>query len=86
MDHAEFRSGQYGDNLSVVAMRFGEEHFDAEELVLVDDLGLDGFTTQLKRLTSKELEVPVTTESELDRAVAEIQAALGRYPGKSKPS
>ena len=84
MDHAEFRAGQYGDNLSVVAMRFGEEHFDARELVLGDDLGLDGFTTQLRHLGGKEPETPVTTESELDRAVAEIQAALGRYPGKSR--
>jgi serine/threonine protein phosphatase PrpC len=86
MDHAEFRAGQYGDNLSVVAMRFGEEHFDAGELVLGDDLGLDGFTTQLKRLTGKEQEIPVATENELDRAVAEIQAALGRYPRKNGPA
>ena len=80
MDHAEFRAGQYGDNLSVVAMRFGEERSDSGELVLGDDLGLDGFTTQLKRLGSKELEEPASTESELDQAVAEIQAALARYP------
>ncbi len=80
MDHAEFRAGQFGDNLSVIAMRFGEERFDTGELVLGDDLGLDGFTTQLKRLGSKELEEPASTDSELDRAVAEIQAALARYP------
>ena len=84
MDHAEFRAGQFGDNLSVVAMRYGDEHFDAEELVLVDDLGLDGFTTQLQRLSVKELALPVATENELDRAVAEIQAALGRHAGKSR--
>lgn len=83
MDHAEFRAGQYGDNLSVVAMRYGEERFDNGDLVMGDDLGLDGFTTQLKRLGSKELEEPASSESELDKAVAEIQAALARYTGKT---
>ena len=85
MDQAEFRAGQFGDNLSVVAMRYGEEHFDTEELVLGDDLGLDGFTTQLRRLSSKEPELPAVTENELDRAVAEIQAALARPPRKPRP-
>jgi len=79
MDHAEFRAGQYGDNLSVVAMRFGEERFEAGELMLGDDLGLDGFTTQLRNLGGKNPETPLTTEQELDRAVSEIQAALAKY-------
>jgi serine/threonine protein phosphatase PrpC len=82
MDQAEFRAGQYSDNLSVVAMRFGEEHFVDGELVLGDDLGLDGFTTQLKRLGNKDIPMPVTTDGDLDRAVAEIQAALARYPNR----
>lgn len=83
MDHAEFRAGQYGDNLSVVAMRYGEERFKAGELVLGDDLGLEGFTTQLQRLDGKELAPTPSTDSELDRAMAEIKAALARYPGKN---
>jgi len=83
MDHAEFRAGQFGDNLSVVAMRYGEESFDNGELVQGDDLGLDGFTTQLKRLGDKDKELPVPTEAEMDKAVADIQAALARYPRKS---
>ncbi len=82
MDHAEFRAGQFGDNLSVVAMRYGEESFDNGELVQGDDLGLDGFTTQLKRLSDKDRELPVPTEAEMDKAVADIQAALARYPRK----
>jgi hypothetical protein len=50
--------------------------------VLGDDLGLDGFTTQLKRLGNKDIPMPVTTDGDLDRAVAEIQAALARYPNR----
>lgn len=79
MDHAEFRSGQHGDNLSVVAMRFGEERFETGELLLGDDLGLDGFTTQLKNLGGKGLTAPLTTDHELERAMADIQAALAKY-------
>ncbi|MDO9226193.1 MAG: protein phosphatase 2C domain-containing protein [Pseudomonadota bacterium] len=78
LDHAEFRAGQYADNLSAVAMRFGEEKFDDEELVQADDLGLDGFTTQLKRLGNKEMEELAGSDYELERALAEIQTVLGR--------
>lgn len=80
LDHAEFRGGQYGDNLSIVAMRFGEEKFDDEELVQADDLGLDGFTTQLKRIGARDAETLSGGDQELERALAEIQAALGRTP------
>ncbi len=83
LDHAEFRAGQYADNLSVVAMRFGEEHFDDDELVQADDLGLDGFTTQLRRLGNKEMEELAGSDYELERALAEIQTALARH--KSTP-
>jgi PPM family protein phosphatase len=79
MDHAEFRAGQYGDNLSVVAMRYGEERFDADELLLGDDLGLDGFTTQLAKLGGKDAARPLTTEQELDQAMTDIQLALAKY-------
>lgn len=83
MDHAEFRAGKFGDNLSVVAMRYGEERFDTEELVLGDDLGLDGFTTQLRRLGMKDEELPATTDRDIDKAVAEIRAALNKYGAKA---
>lgn len=78
LDHAEFRAGQYADNLSAVAMRYGEEHFDDNELVQADDLGLDGFTTQLKRLGNKDMEDLADGDYDLERALAEIQTALGR--------
>ncbi len=83
LDHAEFRGGQYGDNLSIVAMRFGEEKFDDEELVQADDLGLDGFTTQLKRIGARDAETLSGGDQELERALAEIQAALGRTPPRT---
>jgi serine/threonine protein phosphatase PrpC len=77
MDHAEFRGGKDCDNLSVVAMRYGEEHFKVEELIQENDLSLDGFTTQLNKLGART--VPSIKDQDLDQAMAEIQAALDKY-------
>jgi serine/threonine protein phosphatase PrpC len=76
LDYAEFRGGEWADNLSMVAMRYGEERYDTT-LVLGDDLGLDGFTTQLQRLNNRKKE-PLESD-EIDAAVAEIRAALAKY-------
>jgi serine/threonine protein phosphatase PrpC len=81
MDHAEYRGGTDCDNLSVVAMRYGEEHFKASELIQDDDLSLDGFTTQLNKLGTKTNSPPVQ-DQELDQAMAEIKAAIAKF-GKS---
>lgn len=83
MDHAEFRGGRNCDNLSIVAMRYGEERFDDRELVLGDDFGLDGFTTQLAQLTPRDAES--VRDMDIDQTVAEIQAALAKY-GLDKPT
>lgn len=78
MDHAEFRGGKDCDNLSVVALRYGEEHFKAGELIQEDDLSLDGFTTQLNKLGAKS-SMPPVQDLELDQAMAEIKAAIAKY-------
>ncbi len=83
LDHAEFRGGRNCDNLSIVAMRYGEERFDDRELVLGDDFGLDGFTTQLKQLTQADRDG--IRDLDIDQAVAEIHAALAKY-GLDKPT
>jgi serine/threonine protein phosphatase PrpC len=79
MDHAEFRAGQYSDNLSVIALRFGEERFQPDDLVLGEEMGLDGFTTQLRHLGGKEVEAAPSKDRELDKAVAEIKSAIEKY-------
>jgi serine/threonine protein phosphatase PrpC len=81
MDHAEFRGGRDCDNLSVVALRYGEEHFKEGELIQENDLSLDGFTTQLNKLGAKS-HLPPVQDEELDKAMAEIKAAIAKY-GKS---
>lgn len=79
MDHAEFRGGRYCDNLSIVSMRYGEEKFDDAELILGDDLGLDGFTTQLRKLGKRDSDKEPAGDPDIDQAVAEIQSALAKY-------
>lgn len=77
LDHAEFRGGEWADNLSLVAMRYGEERYDTTTLVMGGDLGLDGFTTQLKDLSNRQ---PVAlANDDIDAAIAEIRAALAQY-------
>ncbi len=78
MDHAEFRGGSECDNLSVVALRYGEERFKSDELIQEDDLSLDGFTTQLNKLGAKP-NLPPIQDQELEQAMAEIKAALAKY-------
>lgn len=79
LDHAEFRGGRNCDNLSIVAMRYGEEKFDSDELLLGDDLGLDGFTTQLGQIGQREVDRKSSREMDIDQAVAEIHSALAKY-------
>ncbi|MBI5329004.1 MAG: serine/threonine-protein phosphatase [Betaproteobacteria bacterium] len=83
MDHAEFRAGPGCDNLSMVALRYGNEHFDTDQLVAGDGLGLDGFTTQIRNLSDKSAPPP-PSDDELDQALAEIQAKLDKIKTKPK--
>jgi ribonuclease PH len=78
LDHAEFRGGKDCDNLSVVAMRYGEEHFKEGELIQENDLSLDGFTTQLNKLGAKGT-LPQVQDEELEQAMAEIKATIAKF-------
>lgn len=78
MDHAEFRSGEGGDNLSVVALRYGEDTVMADALPVVEDLGLDGFSTLFNKVNIKKNWRPVD-DRELDEAMNEINAALAKH-------
>jgi serine/threonine protein phosphatase PrpC len=66
MDHAEFRAGPSGDNLSMVALRYGEEMASPGCFNLETDFSLQG----------ESLKPPDETDLALDRVLAEIEAAL----------
>lgn len=78
MNYAEFHGGGNCDNLSVVAMRYGEEKFDDEQ-VIRDDLGLDDLIIKLKQLSQRKTGKPSSREIDIDKAIAEIDSVLAKY-------
>ena len=81
MDHAEFRGGEHGDNLSLVAMTWGEAKIPGSDAISTLALPDGGVTTQINTMRA----VPgsaMVTEDEIERAIAEIQEAIQRISGK----
>lgn len=81
MDHAEFRGGEHGDNLSLVAMAWGEARMPGGDAISTMALPEDGITTQI----NTQRAVPgsgMVTDAEIERAIAEIQEAIHRISGK----
>ncbi|TCJ11813.1 serine/threonine-protein phosphatase [Parasulfuritortus cantonensis] len=83
LEHAEFRAGDYGDNLSVVALRCGEDRPEVDPAAL-NDFKLDGFTTELKALEGKAAQQPAMSDRDIDKAIEEIQAALLKHQLETK--
>jgi PPM family protein phosphatase len=74
MDHAEFRGGENGDNLSLVTMTWGEPKKPGSETISTLSLPENVFTTQIaKPLPGK---APTISDEEIERAIAEIQTAI----------
>lgn len=82
LDHAEFRGGQDGDNLSAIGMTWGGRG-DSSTSPGVSTVGmpLDSFTTQLDEFgASREAgSQPAISDDEIERAIAEIQSAIKKY-------
>lgn len=80
LDHAEFRGGEEGDNLSAIGMIWGSQARPADErAVSTATMPLDAFTTRLDRFdTAREADGGVTDE-EIERAIAEIQLAIKKF-------
>lgn len=79
MDHAEYRAGERGDNLSAITLRCGEDHKDTKADPLAD-LGLEGFTTELRELAGKNSgQQPAMSDLDIDKAIDEIRSALLKY-------
>lgn len=81
LDHAEFRGGQDGDNLSVVAMTWGETQRSAAEPVSTMTMPLDAFTTQLDQFdVARQVNgEPIVTDEDIERAIGEINQAIKKY-------
>ncbi len=74
MDHAEFRGGENGDNLSLVTMTWGEPKRPGAEAISTLSLPENVFTTQIdKPQPGKSATI---SDDEIERAIVEIQNAI----------
>lgn len=78
LEHAEFRAGEHGDNLSVVALRCGEDLEDLKTEAL-NHLGLEGFTTELRELEGRTGQQPTMSDHDIEKAIEEIREALSKH-------
>jgi serine/threonine protein phosphatase PrpC len=81
MDHAEFRGGEHGDNLSLVAMTWGDARMPSTDAISTLALSNDGVTTQINTMRAVS-GAPLVTDDEIERAIAEIQEAIHRISNK----
>lgn len=77
LDHAEYRGGDHGDNITAIALRCGE---DRQEVSAMSELNLDGFTTELKNISKERLDAqPALSDYDIDKAIEEIRTALLKH-------
>jgi hypothetical protein len=86
MDHAEFRGGEGGDNLTAVMMAWDRQaHPDDATEAGTDGLGLQEFTTRLARFElARDAADADISDDDIERAIAEIQEAIRRHSGEPK--
>lgn len=81
MDHAEFRGGEHGDNLSLVAMTWGEARMPSKDSISTLALPEGGVTTQINALRPLP-GASAVSDDEIERAIAEIQQAIKKISTK----
>jgi serine/threonine protein phosphatase PrpC len=83
MLEAEMRAGDNGDNLSVIAVRWGPEvPVDEPSTTITETMGRGEFTTQMDRtltLTDRKGAQRDLSDDEIERAIQEIQSTIKRY-------
>lgn len=82
MDHAEFRGGEHGDNLSLIAMTWGEPRMPSKDSISTLAMPDGGITTQLDTLGSFPAGAATVSDDEIERAIAEIQQAIQKISSK----
>jgi len=80
---AERRGGPDGDNLSLIAVRWGAETLaDESASTITETMGLGEFQTELEKtvtLTDRKGQQRDLTDDEIERAIAEIQATIQKF-------
>lgn len=81
MSEAERRSGLNCDNLSLIALRWGEAREPGLDTVSTLALPVDGVTTQIELLRELPAETP-QSDDEIERAIEDIQRAIQKVSAK----
>jgi hypothetical protein len=81
MDHAEFRGGEHGDNLSLIAMTWGTARMPSKDSISTLALPDGGVTTQINAMSPLP-GTPAVSDDEIERAIAEIQQAIQKISAK----
>lgn len=80
MDNAELRGGRSGDNLSAIAMRWGDESrfFSERTISAAATVPLGSSYSSLEQFHGTDTETPLSN-GEIEQAVAEVQAIIRKY-------
>jgi len=83
LSQAETKGGQYGDNLSVVAVRW-EDHYveEASSAISTQTMSIDQVTTRLDQFGRNPAYKSELSEDEIEAAIDEIRAAIDKYNPK----
>lgn len=82
MDRAEARGGKSGDNLSALGINWHEDdvpRVNEQEFVSTQRLDAHTVSTYLTRMSPAEGRSQDITEDDIEKAIAEIQAAIRKY-------
>ena len=83
LDHAEFRGGEEGDNLSAIGMTWGEvlKRGLHQETISTAGMFMEEVSTQLDPFSVSHGagSKPTVTEADIEKAIAEIQDAIKKY-------
>ncbi len=82
MDRAEMRGGKAGDNISALAINWHEEEsvqFSEQDFVSTLLLDANTVTTHLSQMKPEDGGGAEITEDDIEKAIAEIQAAIRKY-------
>jgi PPM family protein phosphatase len=80
LDEAERLGGPNCDNLSLVAMCWGENYGDdAQPTVETASLPFDGHSTQMPEFDRRSTPLPELTDEDIERAIDEIRSAIQKH-------
>lgn len=80
LNQAEIRSGPYGDNLSVVAVRWEQSYSEeASSTVMTQTMPLDAVTTKLGEFGRDPAYKTDLSDDEIEKAIDEIRAAIQKF-------